>query len=398
MSKTTFGRKERFAYRMDAILSGGPGPIMGLLFLIVLAVVLFAAFLLAVFAIPVDGSTVGFLEAFWLSLMRSFDAGTMGGDQGWPFRLVGLIVTLGGILILSSLIGVIANVIDQRLSLLQRGRSNVAEEGHVLILGWTPKVFTVVSELIVASRSRSDDCIVVLATEDKVVMEEQLEARIDDWGPTRLVCRTGDPSDPADLAIVNPAGARSVLVLNSGAADEDAHVAKVVLSLVKKGVGEAGVPIITEMSESLPAEALRKAVGSAVTVIEPMQVIARIAAQACRRPGLGAALQELLDFEGHEIYFHKEPELVGRPYGDCLFGYAECVVMGIYAPDDTCVLNPPMDTVIAEHDQLIVIAEDDASIRYTGIVPEAASGSPHLEPESAPPETILLVGWSRLGP
>ncbi len=397
MSKAAFGRKQRFAYKMDHILSGGPGPIMGLLFLVVLAVVLLAAFLLALFGVTVDGVKLGFLEAFWTSLMRSFDAGTMSGDLGWPFRLVSLMVTLGGILILSSLIGVIANVIDQRLTLLQRGRSHVAETEHVLILGWSPKIFTVVAELIVAGQSRSDNCIVVLASVEKQEMEEQLESRIEEWGPTRLVCRTGDPSDPADLAIVNPTGARSVLILNAGAENEDAHVAKVVLSLAKKGVADSGIPIITEMSDETHAIALRKAVGAGVTIIEPMHIIARIAAQACRRPGLGAALQELLDFEGHEIYFRQQPELVGRTFGDCLFAFEQCAVMGIYRSDDGCVLNPPMDSMIGVEDQLIVIAEDDASIRFTGVNPVQATGSPVLEREVAPAERFLVVGWSRLG-
>ena len=53
-----------------------------------------------------------------------------------------------------------------------------------------------------------------------------------------------------------------------------------------------------------------------------------------------AALQELLDFEGHEIYFHKEPELVGHPYRDSLFAFEECAAMGIFRSNGECVLNP----------------------------------------------------------
>ncbi len=35
---------------------------------------------------PGDGDQVSFIEAFWLSLMRTLDAGTMGGDTGVGFQ------------------------------------------------------------------------------------------------------------------------------------------------------------------------------------------------------------------------------------------------------------------------------------------------------------------------
>lgn len=40
--------------------------------------------------------------------MRTFDAGTMGGDTGFSYRFVMLFVTMGGIFVVSSLIGVLS--------------------------------------------------------------------------------------------------------------------------------------------------------------------------------------------------------------------------------------------------------------------------------------------------
>ena len=40
---------------------------------------------------PEGGEPLGFVEAFWEALMRTLDAGTMGGDAGWAFRLVMLL-------------------------------------------------------------------------------------------------------------------------------------------------------------------------------------------------------------------------------------------------------------------------------------------------------------------
>ena len=65
----------------------------------------------------------GFGEAMWESLMRTLDAGTMGGDEGWAFRVVMLMVTLGGIFVVSALIGVLTSGIEGKLDELRKGRS-----------------------------------------------------------------------------------------------------------------------------------------------------------------------------------------------------------------------------------------------------------------------------------
>lgn len=47
---------------------------------------------------PTDevGNPPGFVQMAWMGLMRTLDAGTMGGDTGsWPFLFVMFAVTLG---------------------------------------------------------------------------------------------------------------------------------------------------------------------------------------------------------------------------------------------------------------------------------------------------------------
>ena len=56
---------------------------------------------------PDGRESLGFLEAAWISLMRTLDAGTMGGDAGWGFRSSCLCVTIGGVFVISTLIGVL---------------------------------------------------------------------------------------------------------------------------------------------------------------------------------------------------------------------------------------------------------------------------------------------------
>jgi hypothetical protein len=68
----------------------------------------------------------------------------MAGDEGWSFRILMLFVTIGGIFVISALIGVMSNGLYTRLENLQRGRSYVVEENHTVIIGWNEKVFTMI--------------------------------------------------------------------------------------------------------------------------------------------------------------------------------------------------------------------------------------------------------------
>src|SRR3712207_3970754 len=130
---------DRLRYAFDNSMSRGAVALIGYLGLVSLALIVVAAAVVVVFGIAPDGSDQpGFVEAAWLSLMRTLDSGTMGGDAGWSFRVSMLFVTLGGIFIVSALIGVINNGIDDKLTELRKGRSFVLERDHTLILGWSP--------------------------------------------------------------------------------------------------------------------------------------------------------------------------------------------------------------------------------------------------------------------
>jgi ion channel POLLUX/CASTOR len=144
--------------------------------LVTLAIVVLAAVVAAI-AHPAGiggNGPLGFLESFWQMLLRVVDGGMFAGDSSWPTRVLALVVTLAGIFIAGSLIGLISNAVDQKVDQLRRGRSNVLERGHTLILGWSPRVPTIVGELVIANESEKRAAIVVLADLDKTEMEETL--------------------------------------------------------------------------------------------------------------------------------------------------------------------------------------------------------------------------------
>jgi len=143
--------RDRFRYRFDTFMSRGPIALVGALGLASLLVILVGAALvhgLGVAPADAEGHRPGFVTLIWMAGMRAMDAGAVGGDDGSRLYLaLMLAVTLGGIFVVSALIGVLTSGLGAKLNNLHKGRSRVIEDGHTLILGWSAQVFTVVSEL-----------------------------------------------------------------------------------------------------------------------------------------------------------------------------------------------------------------------------------------------------------
>ncbi len=401
MRKPTFN--QRFQYWFDNYMSRGTIALIGGLAVLSLVIIFIAAAIIRVGSIAMDGeSAPSFAEAAWMSLMRTLDAGTMGGDTGIGFRVVMLLVTLGGIFIVSTLIGILSNGLEERIDQLRKGRSLVLENEHTLILGWTPQIFTIISEIILANESRKAGAvIVILAEQDKVEMEDAIKERIADTKNTRIICRSGSPMDLNDLEIVSPHTARSIIVIAEGAAP-DTHIIKAVLAITNNPNRKSEpYHIVTQIRDDQNMEVIKLL--SEKDVVQPIlatDLIARVVAQTSRQTGLSIVYTELMNFGGDEIYFKHEPNLSGKTYGDALLAFETSTVLGIRKGDGSVLMNPPMDTRIESGDQIFAIAEDDDKIELSnlprfpldeGLILKSAKSS---KPK---PERGLILGWNRSG-
>src|SRR5688572_12186433 len=287
-------------------MSRGTIALIGGLAVLSLVIIFIAAAVIRFGSIAMDGENApSFGEAAWMSLMRTLDAGTMGGDTGIGFRVIMLLVTLGGIFIVSTLIGILSNGLEDRIEQLRKGRSVVLENEHTLILGWTPQIFTIISELVLANESRSNGAtIVVLAEQDKVEMEDAIKERVEDTKNTRIICRSGSPMDLNDLEIVSPHTARSIIVIAEGS-DPDTHVIKAVLAITNNPNRKAeSYHIVTQIRDMQNMDVINLL--SEKDVVQPIlttDLIARVVAQTSRQTGLSVVYTELMNFGGDEIYF-----------------------------------------------------------------------------------------------
>ncbi|CNG71142.1 Uncharacterised protein [Mycobacterium tuberculosis] len=388
-------------YWFDRTMSKGTPALIGWLGLASVALVVVVATAAVVLA-PGDSDENGHWPGMvWRSLLRTLDPGTMGDDTGTaPFLALMLVSTIGGIFIVSSLIGVLTTGLEAKIGELRKGRSRIVEHGHTVLLGWSDQVFTVVAELVEANQSRRRSCVAILADRDKVEMEEAIRARVGDLGRTRIVCRTGDPLKVADVELVSPGTARSILIVTPELAEADTRVIKVLLALGARHWGEHGPHVVAAVHDSANLPAARLAGGERAHVIDADDVAIRLIVQSHRQSGLSQVCTELLDFVGHEFYMRPEPSLAGRGFGEALSAYDLGVPGGLRRADGTIVLNPPMDTVLRADDEIIVLAEDDLLIRLAGgagppVREEAISTAVARDPV---PERTLMLGWNHRAP
>lgn len=388
---------DRFRYFFDNTMSRGPVAMIAWLALVSLCMVLLAALVIALFGIAQEGGEPwSFLETFWQGTMHAIDAGTLAGDAGWPMRVVMAGVTIGGIFIVSTLIGILSSGLESKLDELRKGRSFVIEEGHTLILGWSPKIFTIVSELAIAQESETRPSIVILAHKDKVEMEDEIRAEVEDLRKTRVICRSGNPSNLVDLDIVNPYRCKSVIILAPEEGNADSQTLKTILALTNSpGRRKDPYHIVAEVKDERNLDVMRMVGRDEVELLLADDLIARVMVQTCRQSGLSVVYTELMDFQGAEIYLTREPALVGKTFGDALLAYPECSVLGMQFADGRVKVNPPMDTPIGAEDRVIAIAEDDSTLKVGSGVPQFERGATVAGEAAGPrPERTLLLGWN----
>lgn len=390
--------RDRAGYRFDRTLARSTGTLMGWLVITCLAIVVPVSTLLVWTDPGSPRSLSGRLTAAWRTSAETL---RLGAASGTPLRLVlSALLGLVALLCVSTLVGVITTGLAERLAELSRGRSTVLEQGHVLVLGWSDQVTTVVGELVAAQAPRRPRAIVVLADRDKAEMEQVLTARVGPAVRTRIICRSGPASDPDVLALVSPRAASTVLVLPSTEPTADAEVLRVLLALrAVLGEGADGPPVLAAVRDDRYRAPARLAAGPRGTVLETDLVTARLIAQCVGRPGLSLVLRDLLDFAGDEFHLADATAFQDGPFGATLLGHPNSCVVGLLTPDGRTLLNPPADTVVGPGSRLVVLARDDDSTRVGDcghLVDDSVIVAAPSERDG--PTRLLLLGWNRRAP
>lgn len=126
--------KKRIAYRVDVFFSVHPyAKLLALLFSTVLLIGIGG---LALYAV----SDASLSEALWLSWTFVADSGNHADQVGSGPRIVSVSISSGGMLIFAMMLGLVSDAISEKVDSWRKGKSEVIESDHILILGWSDKL------------------------------------------------------------------------------------------------------------------------------------------------------------------------------------------------------------------------------------------------------------------
>ncbi|XP_056177208.1 ion channel CASTOR-like isoform X2 [Syzygium oleosum] len=383
---------KQLAYRLDVSFS--VHPYAKPLALLVATLLLICLGGLALFGVTDDGIA----DCLWLSWTYVASAGNHADSEGIGPRFVSVSISFGGMLIFAMMLGLVSDAISEKFDSLRKGRSEVVEQNHTLVLGWSDKLGSLLNQLALANESLGGGTIVVMAERDKEEMELDIAKMEFDFKGTSVICRSGSPLILADLKKVSVSKARAIVVLAvDGNADQsDARALRTVLSLTGVKEGLRG-HIVVELSD-LDNEILVKLVGGdLVETVVAHDVIGRLMIQCARQPGLAQIWEDILGFENCEFYIKRWPQLDGVQFEDVLISFPDAIPCGIKVAScgGKIILNPDDSYVLQEGDEVLVIAEDDDTYAPAALPMVWRGHVPKDFGIDQSSEKILFCGWRR---
>ena len=407
-------RKVKLRYRFDSFMAKGGGSIFKALTAIFVATFLLIGLLRGVllwlfpeFVLQHEG--IGFLGNLYITFLEITDPGNMAQDiySGAGYKAFAVLAGVAGIVMLSALIAFITTALDQKIYELKRGRSKVIEEGHTLILGWNEqRIVEVLRELVLANESEKDACVVVLADKDKEEMDDVLRLRMKDTLTTRIVTRSGDVSALTNLDMVSLEACKSVVILancedtdhDELKASSDAKAIQTVLATMGSEIENDDFNVVVEIFNPTHREIVRSSFPDHVITVNTSDILAKLLVQTSRSVGLSVVYNEILSFDGCEMYFY-DAEWGNATFGEIAYRFPDGVPIGIRNADGDIFMNPECGRRLEPTDEVLIIADDDSTIELldeaVAVPAEYPLSGVRLQQRV---ERELMVGWSFKSP
>ena len=407
-------RKTKFRYRFDTFMAKGGGSIFYALSAVFVATFLLIGILRGVLLllfpeVGLQHENLGFLGNLHITFLEITDPGNMAQDiySSAGYKIFAVLAGIAGIVMLSALIAFITTALDQKIYELKRGRSKVIEKGHTLVLGWNEqRIIETLRELVIANESEKDACVVVLADKDKQEMDDVLRLRLPDTATTRVVTRSGDVSTMTNLDMVSLESCGSVIILagcdDTDSADRkassDAKAIQTVLATMGNEIDSDEFSVVVEIFNPTHREIVQSSFPDHVITVNTSDILAKLLVQTSRSVGLSVVYNEILSFDGCELYFY-DAEWGNSTFGEIAYHFPDGVPMGIRNADGVIFMNPLCDQAMAPTDEILILADDDSTIEFMG------------EPVATPAEHTLcgirqeqrierelMIGWTFKSP
>ncbi|MEC4985518.1 MAG: hypothetical protein SAJ37_07965 [Oscillatoria sp. PMC 1068.18] len=403
-SQDNLSWKKRLRYQFDNFMSQG-----GFAVFLALLSAFFAAFVfmtLVRFTVEQIFPNEGSPDILWEVFVQLIGLRDVGDDANFAAKTVGVFAIFIGLVFFSSLVAFVTQTFEEQLLMLRKGKSIVVEKNHTLILGFTDRISDILEELIVANESEEDAVVVILAEEDKEVMDDFFRNAISDFKTTRLVTRNGSVANIKSLKNVGVTVAKSVIILNEAKGSDsedfkalsDSRVVKAILAVVAANE-ETDLPsIVVEIHSEQYRRLAENIAPGVVTTLNEADILARILVQTSRNVGLATVYLNLVGFAGNEFYFYR-PTFGWKNivFGKLSFHLPGTIPLGVRHKNGKLTLNPDKDYLLEKDDQAIVLAEDDSAIEFYSeptVKPRKIGYQDELKVAERASERYLLIGWN----
>ena len=277
--------------------------------------------------------------------------------------LINTLIMLTGLFVSSIVIGILVNSIAESIDNVRSGKSFIDEKNHQLILGWSNGISLVFREFLLANSNNKDSNIVFLDEINPVEANEKIMTMFpnkEDY--QKIIPKQGRISDRKYLEMVNIDEARSILINH----DDDMESIKAIAAIVNNPERKKDKYNIVSKMNIKENYDLAKIIGGEETkVLFFGDMLARVGAQSCLQSGLANVYLDLVNFDGDEIYFHKEDSLVGKTYEEAILSYETSSIIGIEREGDV-LINPKLEKIKTD-DSLIAISMDDDTVIKDGV-------------------------------
>jgi hypothetical protein len=406
---------EHVHYRVDQVFARGSLAQFVLLGLLTVLVILFgmSAYLFGLFGernkrVPGIGREIdqGFFDSLWWSMKHIFDPAFFDSNYGasGPVIAISLLVSVMGLVLFGALVGFISTGIQGRIEALKKGNSAVKESGHLLILGWNDKIYSVLNLLEDYHKKLT---VVILSDHDIEEMQTLMRTSGIKLRRVTPILRTGSPNNIVELKRVAFESAHSIIVLadESGRHQHEAPDIRVIKTLMLLATHQdwhgARPKIVTEIIEKQHLQVAGIAADHKVSILCSSEIISKVIVQTSRQPGLSLVYGELFGFAGNEIYIQDFPTCIGRKFGELQACFNNAIPIGVSRLRRTetgsvCQpsINPGKDYLIQPGEWIICIARDNRIHFDPAAQPRAATVETTAGFTRQPLEQILILGWN----
>ena len=342
-----------------------------------------------------------YTETLWQGFRLFFDQNaifTLGDRNTFLDYFFKFNITIFGILIFSSVIGIVTNLISNRIEELRTGKTKIEEENHIIFFNFSRRLIPLLTELCKAYENEKQSFVVV-SNEEPLVVMEKIKSVIKIPKNITILARKGYAWQKSLLDKINLEKAKQVIILKPDISelfkteiDCDVEVGKSMSFIIgSKEYNKNPCKILSEfhnystgLSHTMfSMDIWGKKIGKLGNDWVPEPISSEdlkndIISQCTNTPDLTEIFDNIFGYEGSEIYFvdpnkSKFKEVlnknIGRNIKDLNRLCDNIIVIGFYLNDQSkrrtynkIFLNTPIDFPLTKNFGLICIAKNEDQI------------------------------------